>query len=318
MRLACSRPRRGARPPWRAATVRAIKPAPKAAEPAPLPPPWPPSDPADPEESADVAKEDLRTLFVASIIGLTTGCGVVVFNDLVHAVQDELVWRDIPKLAAFGTSALQVFDPRYALWRCLLLPPVVAGVVVAALRHVAGGFDGDPASVAVRIARSGRARRRAAVAEAVRMDGSLAERACRDEFVATGACGAVAEARRAARPYLKTVAAAMTLGAGASLGPEGPSAELGRANAANVQRVLPVRVRTCGHLHCHDGKRGCGESLKATTRQRPFKHHPEGVVDAYRAHAWPPICLPRAPAPASPRALAPRCPASSLPSRRCC
>ena len=46
-----------------------------------------------------------------------------------------------------------------------------------------------------------------------------------------------------ARPLVKTVAAAVSLGTGASLGPEGPSVEIGKAFADGLGSVLRSRPR---------------------------------------------------------------------------
>jgi hypothetical protein len=259
----------------------------------------------------EVAKTYLQVLLVASAIGLTTGCGVVVFNDLVHWIQDHLVWQDMPKLAAFGSDALAIYDPNAVLWRCLLLPPVLAGFAVGGIRHVAGGFSGDPSSVSVKQATSTPKARRldtvdsdkapstssaqhpistvngairpvsdmpsqlagaSATAAQPRLEASAGSlpgarepnqaeatpNAHRQSGFSPSLPGrkflefsieweiqgrALREARSAARPYMKTLAAAATLGSGASLGPEGPSAELGRAIAASMQHYLPPNVR---------------------------------------------------------------------------
>lgn len=50
------------------------------------------------------------------------------------------------------------------------------------------------------------------------------------------------EVRAFVRPYLKLVAAALTLGTGASLGPEGPSVEVGKATAARLVQLAGVRA----------------------------------------------------------------------------
>ena len=46
-----------------------------------------------------------------------------------------------------------------------------------------------------------------------------------------------------ARPCLKASAAAITLGTGNSLGPEGPSVEIGRATARGLGEVLKSKQR---------------------------------------------------------------------------
>jgi Voltage gated chloride channel len=50
-------------------------------------------------------------------------------------------------------------------------------------------------------------------------------------------------ALQVARPLVKTIAAAVSLGTGASLGPEGPSVEIGKAFADGLGSVLRSRPR---------------------------------------------------------------------------
>jgi hypothetical protein len=260
----------------------------------------------------EMATAYLQVLLIASAVGLITGGGVVAFNDLVHSVQDHLVWQDMPRLAAFGSDAIAFYEPKYALWRCLLLPPFFAGLAVGGIRFAAGGFSGDPSCVSMRasappiqtsssavlqqsteirnpevtgtaLIRHGPASVNGAVrpaesSTALPRNALQPPAPCSEastssspkvlEAAKNGGCrqagvpasllrrkggwhsldwevqsGALREAQKAARPYMKSVAAAASLGSGASLGPEGPSAELGRAIAASVQRYLPLHVR---------------------------------------------------------------------------
>lgn len=52
-----------------------------------------------------------------------------------------------------------------------------------------------------------------------------------------------------ARPYVKFAAAAVTLGSGASLGPEGPSVDVGKANASRI--TCAAREQVCVHESLH-------------------------------------------------------------------
>jgi hypothetical protein len=336
------------------------------------PPPPPPSMPytdatmSYDEGQAEVARADFVILMISAAIGVTTGVGVVLFNDLVHLVQDWIVWKDVPKLAPFGSEMIIRMEPDYTLWRSVLLPPIVAGVAVSGLRALAGGFAGDPRAVTVadparaqqprmqppsgrftvvvpmptssasgaipsatgvagqvdsvvermdageqaaaepsaaRPGQNGRSREAATAAvddtqqasrssradaghsqassssdSSARLDepyryhgglwGSMDDTSSRTSWaqnavvpgreaeqgiVKLGAARTAALAagwsadpgergRSALRPYIKTLAAALTLGCGVSLGPEGPSAELGSANAANFRRFVPAGV----------------------------------------------------------------------------
>lgn len=63
--------------------------------------------------------------------------------------------------------------------------------------------------------------------------------------VGTGAHGRNArrQLRAAFAPVLRATAAAITLGSGCSLGPEGPSVEIGRSTARALGRVLRSKQR---------------------------------------------------------------------------
>ena len=52
-----------------------------------------------------------------------------------------------------------------------------------------------------------------------------------------------AQLRRAASPVLRALAAAITLGSGASLGPEGPSVDIGRSSARALGSLLRSKHR---------------------------------------------------------------------------
>lgn len=278
----------------------------------------------------DVTKDDASVLIVACFIGLSTGLGVVMFQSSVHYLQERMAISAAASLPAFAQSNV-------ASWKMLLLPPVVAGLAVSALRDVAGGFDGDPRALALgcpssttlpernsliptvqgasqpptvaslQQALNRSARQRAAKAQYLsptatwprqegynnggaamppypspsalsggRRSGQLVTSApissvlvnsgtdsldtvstpAAQYAVPEGPCSPVrySEARMLQvrlflRPYLKLLAAAVTLGSGASLGPEGPSADLGKANAERLGTAVPPGVCFCSASH---------------------------------------------------------------------
>lgn len=245
--------------------------------------------------AAEIAADDVIVLLLAAAVGLSTGLAVVLFNTFVHTIQDEVVWRSVPRLAAFGTEGLQR-DLNHAegvWWRCLILPPVCGGACVALLRSLVGGFGGDPKSVAVQprspeqkpastaifrsIGLSSPASKRSyfghvaelripsssyvgstpqkagAVSTAAVPTVKAAGKAPSVSYTALGGAreflqGLVKDVQQnglqaTSRPYVKLVAAAITLGSGASLGPEGPSVEVGKANAARI--TCAARERVC-------------------------------------------------------------------------
>lgn len=254
--------------------------------------------------AAEIAADDVIVLLLAVAVGMSTGMFVVGFNTFVHVIQDEFVWTDVPRLAAFGTQGLQRADLQQAgpladgVWlRCLVLPPVVGGVFVALLRQLVGGFAGDPKSVTVAPAQQQKATSVATVAATLSSPASkppsLIARhssgprlplypyvgvtrqkggavSTRVPVTAAGSTPSVARTplggarellrgliqdvqreglHATARPYVKLVAAAVTLGSGASLGPEGPSVDVGRANAARITCAARERVRPL-HRSC--------------------------------------------------------------------
>lgn len=92
-------------------------------------------------EPVDIAVDDIIVLLLAIAVGLSTGFAVVAFNTAVQTIQDHAVWVSVPRFTAFGAQVLQR-DPYYTAWRCLVLPPMVGGACVAALRLLVGGFGG--------------------------------------------------------------------------------------------------------------------------------------------------------------------------------
>lgn len=111
----------------------------------------------------------------------------------------------------------------------LLLAPALGGLGVSVLRNLAGGFepkkkaDAKPGAPAPPAGGAPSARATSAKAEASKrpaMDGL-------GTFFET-------RVRAPLRPVLKATAAMVTLGTGASLGPEGPSVDIGRAVAKGI------------------------------------------------------------------------------------
>jgi hypothetical protein len=168
-------------------------------------------------------------------------------------------------------------------WRCLVLPPVCGGAVVSLSRMLVGGFDGDPKSVAAKPRNKERKSRPLTSKQthvpggdvvASQVPSSLltglkqqagdimptgvpglktAKRLSPQTYEAIEIASAllrgfVVDVRRKGlqatmRPYVKLIAAAVTLGSGASLGPEGPSVDVGKANAKLI--TCAARGRVC-------------------------------------------------------------------------
>lgn len=164
----------------------------------------------------------------AAAVGLLTGVAVVLLNDGIHATHD-LTW------GAFGLSGAAV-DPG-SRWPVVLLLPAAAGAAVSALRALVGGFDASPDTSDTPLQ----------VRESAHTQG-VCHTSCDSAFTRPDPCESRG-LRRATnsppafqalvRPLAKAGAAALTLGCGVPLGPEGPSVQLGSGVAAGMQRLSP-------------------------------------------------------------------------------
>lgn len=277
----------------------------------------------------EVAVDEAVVLLLATATGLATGLGVVLFNDLVHLIQDHIVWTSTPRLAAFGSNGLYRY-PSFSPWQSLLLPPVVGGVVVAVLRSMAGGFTADPPAVTPAprdtppaVVKNG-SQPASNTSDAPHSTSLSAETAALNALVTTiddsaqprphkttaaapqslevaipgrfprlskslsSSAVAITDAplhslkgmlhRRGLqytfRPYIKLVASAITLGSGASMGPEGPSVELGKATAERIK--CAAREQVCPCVHCSrsiDGMHAihCDGHTAASAPQHPSR-----------------------------------------------
>ena len=191
---------------------------------------------ASDEADGDADEDDTSKLIVACAIGLATGLGVALFNVAEHATHD-LVFvatnldpsrYQLEGERQAGPAADTLFQAFAAV-----AAPTAAGFLVTGMRFACGGFEGEevPRAPRWRALRSDRARD----------DGEDVNEADDDEADADRD-GAVADgwATRAAKPVLKAAAAVVTLGSGASLGPEGPSVEIGASVAGGVSELANV------------------------------------------------------------------------------
>ena len=184
-------------------------------------------------------------LLVAVAVGVTTGLAVSAFNlaeSHVHAsvfdftfqtflvpsstsetiVEQTTPTTDVLVLNKFQTLSQNSGNASFVSHSLQVIVPTLGGCVVSALRDVAGGsFLGEEAV--------GTATSRAATAAAAV---STREEENKNE---TKTSSVVVEDVK--KTVLKTVAAVVTLGTGASLGPEGPSVEIGAAVSSGVGRV---------------------------------------------------------------------------------
>ena len=184
-------------------------------------------------------------LLVAVAVGVTTGLAVSAFNlaeSHVHASVFDFTFQtflvapsetDVDVLTTettnelllnkFQTLSQNSGNASFVSHSLQVIVPTLGGCVVSALRDVAGGsFLGEEAV--------GTATSRAATVAAAAV--STREEENKNE---TKTSSVVVEDVK--KTVLKTVAAVVTLGTGASLGPEGPSVEIGAAVSSGVGRV---------------------------------------------------------------------------------
>ncbi|DBA85167.1 TPA: hypothetical protein ACH3X2_005881 [Trebouxia sp. C0005] len=243
---------------------------------------------SNPEVGTKYDEPEAAVLLVACGIGLATGAGVVVFNNVIHEIRSSL-WHSTPSDAtswAYWARDL----PISARWNSLLLPPVLGGLAVGLLRKVSGGFDNppneqqqqqhpqisststtaassseqkpqnnNPAATTSR-ASSARTQERLASAPSTSSadtDFDIVSRLSSSQeastsgsstlwslpWVTSGSSSLKRRLLRVIRPLLKAAAAAITLGTGNSLGPEGPSVEIGRTAARGLGNVLKSKQR---------------------------------------------------------------------------
>lgn len=180
-------------------------------------------------------------LLVAVAVGVTTGLAVSAFNlaeSHVHASvfdftfqtflvpsSSETIEQTTPTdvvLNKFQTLSQNSGNASFVSHSLQVIVPTLGGCVVSALRDLAGGsFFGEEAV--------GTATSRAASASAA------VSRDEENKNAMTKTSSVVVEDVK--KTVLKTVAAVVTLGTGASLGPEGPSVEIGAAVSSGVGRV---------------------------------------------------------------------------------
>jgi H+/Cl- antiporter ClcA len=174
---------------------------------------------------------------------LLTGLGVGAFNIAEHGVHD-LVFLTT---TAYSPDRFQVEgmrDVRPETWVQAVgavAAPTAAGFAVTGLRFLAGGFEGEEAP------RWGEARGK----REGEKDGSW-----------------LGGARAAARPALKAAAAVVTLGAGASLGPEGPSVEIGASIAGSLNEATTSSASSDQHKTAGEKAPSLGELGVETRRAK--------------------------------------------------
>ena len=213
-------------------------------------------------------------LAVACGVGLLTGLGVGAFNIAEHGVHD-LVFLTTTVYSPDRFRVEGMRDVRPETWVQAVgavAAPTAAGFAVTGLRFLAGGFDGEEAP-------------RWGSENTTKHESESAEQTEASSDAAAPKSWTVA-ARAAARPALKA-AAAVTLGAGASLGPEGPSVEIGASIAGSLHEATTSSSGGSGGFFGsqtlaereRDGA-GANESRRARRRRARLASRRLGLVAA--------------------------------------
>eukprot|EP00850_Spirogloea_muscicola_P016272 SM000131S26702 [mRNA] locus=s131:116549:119936:+ [translate_table: standard] len=149
--------------------------------------------------------EGLILLF-SCLVGLLGGAGVVLFNSTVHSVHD-LAWAGVPESGATWLRR----QPLSTSWQRILLVPTTGGLAVGLLNEARTLLKGGSQKAGERPGGGVASSRLRSLARLLTVT---------------------------ARPVLKALAAAVSLGTGSSLGPEGPSVEIGASIASGLGAVL--------------------------------------------------------------------------------
>ena len=214
-------------------------------------------------------------LAVACGVGLLTGLGVGAFNIAEHGVHD-LVFLTTTVYSPDRFRVEGMRDVRPETWVQAVgavAAPTAAGFAVTGLRFLAGGFDGEEAP------RWGSENTTKHESESAEQTEASSDAAAPKSWTAA--------ARAAARPALKAAAAVVTLGAGASLGPEGPSVEIGASIAGSLHEATTSSSGGSGGFFGsqtlaereRDGA-GANESRRARRRRARLASRRLGLVAA--------------------------------------
>eukprot|EP00884_Botryococcus_braunii_P014568 jgi/Botrbrau1/23111/Bobra.0243s0045.1 len=222
------------------------------------------------QEGAHDDEPEVAILVLACAIGLATGAGVVLFNDGIHAIR-HFVWAGTPLEATYWGRWARQLDMTTA-WPLIVFPPTIGGLLVGTLRRVTGGLEDPPhvmPSTDNLTASSKAAPDRNRGNKIVDSVVTAVLQTYDEEFSSKGQSNGkpageseeLAPIRPQKRslgehmelqgialkkvfaPVLRALAAAVTLGTGASLGPEGPSVDIGRSVAKRLGTLLKSQQR---------------------------------------------------------------------------
>lgn len=165
------------------------------------------------QQQAPEDDPELVLILLACGIGLATGAAIVAFNLGIHAIRD-VIWHPgaAGMAAALGARGA---DAEADLWPKVVFPPLLGGLAVGTLGLLIGGYE----------------------------DSAGGGGGGRDAPPLGGAASWRQRLAAVVRPTSRALAATITLGTGASLGPEGPSVDVGRSVARGLGAGLRGRTR---------------------------------------------------------------------------
>ncbi|CAI5464277.1 unnamed protein product [Closterium sp. Yama58-4] len=179
-------------------------------------------------------------LVVSCLVGVLTGSSVVLFNDTVHIIRDTL-FQNVPHEEG---SAWLRDQPVGDVWH-LFLVPLAGGIAVGILNSLRSGLK-DTAPTRTQQQQRQQQRQQQEVEGTEQQKKPFKQPPFSLPFLTPDDLAELnSKARAVARPVLKALAAAVTLGTGNSLGPEGPSVEIGSSiGKATGSIVRGSRERT--------------------------------------------------------------------------
>ncbi|KAK4561863.1 hypothetical protein RGQ29_004640 [Quercus rubra] len=158
----------------------------------------------EPETTTTPVKEtnNSATIISSCLVGLLTGIAVVLFNNTVHEIR-EFCWDGIPSR---GASWLRE-EPIQLIWKQVILVPASGGFIVTLLTLLQTTTEHAPSLL--------------------------------DQHQHSSSSSSLSNHLKAAfRPFIKALSACVTLGTGNSLGPEGPSVEIGTSIAKGIATLF--------------------------------------------------------------------------------
>lgn len=163
---------------------------------------------------------EFALILAACGVGIATGAGVVLLNYAIHEIRD-IIWH--ADVLPSGRQLLKEFTD-IELFPRVLLPPILGGLAVGLLSISIGGF---------------------AATTTAPLDTNNKNILDNNNNSTTGPSSSISgdQIQTALRPLARAVAAAITLGTGASLGPEGPSVDIGRSIARGLGAALKSEKR---------------------------------------------------------------------------